>query len=145
MEKEDENGCDRSKEPAVGRNVKRFCRTECPGQTLRALQQDGREEPEDHNQALKQFHRFLIENGKPTQLGELGEVQVREFILHLQERRKWQDNPYVLNHKGRLAAISVQTYVRALRAFFNWLYKEGYTGDDFFFVIFLQILDRPIL
>jgi len=33
------------------------------------------------------------------------------------------------NPTGNLAAISVQTYVRGLRAFFNWLYREGYTEE----------------
>lgn len=83
-----------------------------------------------YNQTLKQFGRFLIEKKKSSRLAELGETEVREFIAYLQERRKWQDNPYVLNHKGKLAAISIQTYVRALRAFFNWLYKEGYTSEN---------------
>jgi len=32
--------------------------------------------------------------------------------------------------RGRLAAISIQTYIRALRAFFNWLYREGYTQEN---------------
>ncbi|MDI6815372.1 MAG: tyrosine-type recombinase/integrase [Dehalococcoidales bacterium] len=83
-----------------------------------------------YNQALRQFHRFLIKNGKSTRLGELSEAEVREYILSLQNTRKWQDNPYVLNHKGKLAGISIQTYIRALRAFFNWLYKEGYTEEN---------------
>ncbi len=83
-----------------------------------------------YNLALKQFHRFLLESEKPTRLDGLGEVEVREFILYLQERKRWQENPYILNHRGKLAAISIQTYIRALRAFFNWLYKEGYANEN---------------
>ncbi|MDI6815330.1 MAG: tyrosine-type recombinase/integrase, partial [Dehalococcoidales bacterium] len=59
-----------------------------------------------------------------------GDPEVREFILYLQERKRWQENPYVLNHQGKLQPISIQTYIRALRAFFNWLYKEGYTEEN---------------
>lgn len=83
-----------------------------------------------YNLSLKQFHRFLIESEKSTSLGDLAEPEVREFILYLQEKRRWQDNPYVPNHRGKLAAISIQTYIWALRAFFNWLYKEGYTSEN---------------
>ena len=83
-----------------------------------------------YNLALKLFHRFLVESERSTSLGELGDAEVREFILHLQERRRWQDNPYVRKHQGKLAAISIQTYIRALRAFFNWLYQEGYTSEN---------------
>ena len=81
-----------------------------------------------YNLALKQFQCFLIESERLTSLNGLGEAEVREFILYLQERR-WRNNPYV-NHRGKLQAISIQTYIRALRAFFNWLYKEGYTKEN---------------
>ena len=77
-----------------------------------------------YNQALRQFHHFLIESEKSTSLGDLGEVEVREFIFYLQERKRWQDNPFVVKNGGKLAAISIQTHIRALRAFFNWLYKR---------------------
>jgi len=82
-----------------------------------------------YNLALKLFHRFLVESERATRLGDLGDAEVREFILYL-ERRRWQDNPYVRKHRGKLAAISIQTYIRALRAFFNWLYQEGYTSEN---------------
>lgn len=41
-----------------------------------------------YNLALRQFHRFLIESEKSTMLGELGEAEVRQFILYLQERKR---------------------------------------------------------
>ena len=81
-----------------------------------------------YNLTLRQFHRFLFESEKPTRLGELGEPEVREFILHLQGVNRWRDNPYVSNNRGKLAAISIQTYIRALRAFFSWLHETGYTN-----------------
>jgi integrase/recombinase XerC/integrase/recombinase XerD len=82
-----------------------------------------------YNQALRLFHRFLIESEKSTTLSDLGEPEVREFILYLQERRRWSDNPYVVKNRGKLAAITIQTHIRALRGFFNWLYREGYTTE----------------
>ena len=39
-----------------------------------------------YNLSLKLFHRFLIESEKSTSLGDLGEPEVREFILYLQEK-----------------------------------------------------------
>jgi site-specific recombinase XerD len=83
-----------------------------------------------YNLALRQFQRFLVKSERSINLNGLGEAEVRGFILYLQERKRWQENPYVLNQQGKLAAISIQTYIRALRAFFNWLYKEGYTGEN---------------
>jgi integrase/recombinase XerC/integrase/recombinase XerD len=82
-----------------------------------------------YNLALKQFHCFLLESERVTQLGALGEPEIREFILYLQNRTRWHNNP---NVKGRrkLASTSIQTYIRALRAFFNWLYQQGYTPEN---------------
>ncbi len=79
---------------------------------------------------LRLFQRFLIESEKPTNLGELWEPEVREFILYLQDKKKWQDNPCMPTRQTGIAAITIQTYIRALRAFFNWLYEEGYTTEN---------------
>ena len=79
---------------------------------------------------LRQFHRFLQEADKSTRLGELDQMTVREFILYLQEKRKWADNPYLPATNAKLSAITIQDYVRVLRVFFNWLYKEGYTAEN---------------
>lgn len=83
-----------------------------------------------YNLSLKQFHRFLMESEQSTKLAELGEREVREFILYLQEKKRWQDNSHIPEQKERLAAISIQTYIRGLRAFFNWLYKQHYTSEN---------------
>ncbi len=83
-----------------------------------------------YNLALRQFHRFLVTAGIPTTLGSLSESDVRRFILFLQDKKRWQDNPYVPAQQDTLAAISIQTYIRAVRAFFNWLYMEGYTEEN---------------
>jgi len=83
-----------------------------------------------YNQTLKQFGQFLVESGKSTNLADIGEPEVRSYIIYLQGRRRWQDSPYVLVDRGTLSAISIQTHVRALRAFFSWLSREGYTESN---------------
>ncbi len=48
-----------------------------------------------YNLSLKQFRRFLMESEQSTKLAELDERHVREFILYLQEKKRWQDqSPY---------------------------------------------------
>lgn len=49
-----------------------------------------------YSMVLRQFHRFLLESEKSSRLGDLGEPEVREFILYLQEKNRWQDNPFIL-------------------------------------------------
>jgi site-specific recombinase XerD len=77
---------------------------------------------------LEIFHRFLLDGQKPTQLGDLDETRAREFILYLQEKDRWHRTPGIVR-RGKLKTISIQGYVRALRTFFNWLHKEGYTEE----------------
>jgi hypothetical protein len=89
-----------------------------------------------YNEAIGLLKRFLEENCKPTNIGNLGELEAREFIIYLQERSRWQDNPHVTNNRGKLAAITIQTHVRALRGFFNRLYRDcdiekGWTISSF--------------
>ena len=71
-----------------------------------------------YSQTLTMFFGWLAETGRPVTLGSIDEATVREFILWLQER-------HVHGHKMKVP--SVNNRVRALRAFFNWLYRKGYT------------------
>ena len=71
-----------------------------------------------YNQTLNTFLGWLIDTGRPTNLGSIDENTVREFILWFQER---------LVHGHKMKVPSVNNRVRALRASCNWLYRKGYT------------------
>ena len=83
-----------------------------------------------YSRVLTYFSEYLDKNNLPSTLGTLDLHTVREFILYLQTKRKWDGHPYVPSTGDNLAAISVQTYVRALKAFFSWLHREGYTEHN---------------
>ena len=83
-----------------------------------------------YSRVLTYFSKYLDKSNLPSTLGTLDSHTVREFILYLQTKRKWDGHPYVPSPAGNLAAISVQTYVRALKAFFSWLHREGYTEHN---------------
>ncbi len=71
-----------------------------------------------HRRSVECLISFLREQGKPTDLRSVGTDQVREFIV-------WQQSKTWRGHK--LSTFSINTRVRALRFFFHWLQKEGYT------------------
>lgn len=73
-----------------------------------------------YQQSLTTFLNWLIETGRPVTLGSISENVVREFILYFRERT-------INGHK--LTAQTVNNRVRALRAFFNWLYRKDYTDS----------------
>jgi len=83
-----------------------------------------------HNQVLNLFVRFLEERGHSRSLEVVSEREVREFILHLQEKKKYSDNPYFHEQDKKLSAYTVQNRVRSLKAFFAWLEDEGYTEEN---------------
>lgn len=83
-----------------------------------------------YSRVLTYFSDYLNKHNLSSNLENLDLLTVREFILYLQTRKKWEGHPYVPKPGGNLAAISVQTYVRALRAFFSWLYRERYTEEN---------------
>jgi site-specific recombinase XerD len=83
-----------------------------------------------YKRVLRFFSEWLEELGYSKELEDLNLGVVREFVLHLQTRRKWNRHPHIHSRDGQLAAISVQNYVRGLRAFFSWLHREGYTEEN---------------
>ena len=52
---------------------------------------------------------------------------VRQYILHLRNRNRFEGHPYTPEQDQLLSPRTVQCHVRALKAFATWLYTEGYT------------------
>ena len=73
-----------------------------------------------YNQALGLFLGWLREERIPASLDRLGEDEARAFILHLQDRA---------GVGGKQSSSTVNNRVRALRAFFAWLHRRGYTDE----------------
>ena len=71
-----------------------------------------------YNQALGLFQAWLESEGMSTCVDDLGEEEARLFILHLQQRP---------GLKGPASSHTVNNRVRAVRAFFAWLHRKGYT------------------
>lgn len=80
-----------------------------------------------YNHALGTFERFLESAGKSTALAQVGEPEVRAYIAHLQQRRKWEGSDYTPTSDDLITPGGIQNRIRALKAFFNWLHREGYT------------------
>ena len=71
-----------------------------------------------YKQALGLFQAWLESEGMSTCVDDLGEEEVRLFILHLQQRP---------GLKGPASSHTVNNRVRAIKSFFNWLYRKGHT------------------
>ena len=51
---------------------------------------------------------------------------LRRFIIALREKHKFSHHPYNKPQQVRLSAQSIETYCRAIRAFFGFLCREGF-------------------
>jgi integrase/recombinase XerC/integrase/recombinase XerD len=80
-----------------------------------------------YKQSLDLFERFLVRSGISRQIADIGEPEVRAFIAHLQNKVKWSENG---GPGPKLSAEGIQNRVRALKAFFAWLHREGYTESN---------------
>jgi integrase/recombinase XerC/integrase/recombinase XerD len=74
-----------------------------------------------YSDVLNLFLRWLESEGMSTQIGTVGEVEVRGFVLHLQERTV---------HGKPLSTHSIANRVRGLRGFFSWLAAKRYTEEN---------------
>jgi integrase/recombinase XerC/integrase/recombinase XerD len=75
-----------------------------------------------YTEILSLFHKYLKERQLPLTIGGMNILLLREYVLHLQQRGKTRAGQ---NIGGRLSPVTVACHVRALRAFFNWLYQEN--------------------
>jgi len=83
-----------------------------------------------YTDTLLTFEKFLINGGRSTSLGDISIGEAREFILYLQQKQRWDGNNGNHGKDDRLSPFTVQGFVRSLKAFYSWLYQEGYTEEN---------------
>jgi len=69
-----------------------------------------------YTDCLTKFARFLQNRGSPVNLADTGIEEAREFILYLQQKRKWDDSDTIRTRDENLSPYTIQGYVRSLRA-----------------------------
>ncbi|MCK4723550.1 MAG: tyrosine-type recombinase/integrase [Dehalococcoidia bacterium] len=55
---------------------------------------------------------------------------LRRFIIALQGKHKFSNHPYAKPQQAKLSPQSIETYARAIRAFFGFLYREGFAETN---------------
>jgi len=73
---------------------------------------------------ITRFRRFIDDGESPVDIRDIEKLHIRMFIKHLQTEAK-------VPHSGKpLSQSTVQGYVRALKAFFAWAYREEYISAN---------------
>jgi len=55
---------------------------------------------------------------------------LRRFIIALKDRQKFADHPFNKPQQTKISIQSIETYCRAIRAFFGFLYREGFIESN---------------
>jgi integrase/recombinase XerD len=74
--------------------------------------------------SVKYFADFL---GPDQQsMMEVSGNDLRRFIIALQGKQRLSHHPYAKPQTGKLSPQSIETYCRAIRAFFGYMHREGF-------------------
>ena len=74
---------------------------------------------------LKRFHSYLKSRHLPDSIENIDIKLLREYVLYLLKRNKYELHPYTPAKNELLSNTTVHGHVRTLRAFFSWLVREG--------------------
>jgi len=74
---------------------------------------------------LKSFRNYLKNRHLPDSLDNIDTKLLREYVLYLLKKTRYENHPYTPAKTELLSAATVHGHVRTLRAFFNWLVVEG--------------------
>lgn len=83
-----------------------------------------------HSSNLRLFKDFLAARGSSLAISDIGIQEAREYILYLQERKRYVGHPLTPTRDERLSPRTVRAHVESLKAFFSWLFAEGYTESN---------------
>jgi site-specific recombinase XerD len=79
---------------------------------------------------LKNLHNYLKNRHLPDSLDNIDTKLLREYILYLMKRTRYNGHPYTPEKTELLSSATIHGHVRTLRAFFNWLVVEGLAQDN---------------
>jgi len=79
---------------------------------------------------LRRFRNYLKSRHLPDSLDNIDTKLLREYILYLMKRNRYDGHPYTPVKIEPLSSATVHGHVRTLRAFFNWLLMEGLTQNN---------------
>lgn len=78
---------------------------------------------ENYNQAIGYFLDYMGE-GKTT--WDITLDKLNDYQLSMKNKHKYDGHPFRPETSKQISKVTLQTYIRQLRVYLLWLYKEGY-------------------
>jgi site-specific recombinase XerD len=95
--------------------------------------------------SLGYFVNYLGSIGIPDEAESVSPVLLRSYMVYLQQKPAFSSHPFSRPQPRLLSDQSVNGYLRALRAFFNWLTSEGFLQDSPFARLKLPRMKQRII
>ncbi len=76
------------------------------------------------------FKNFMVRSGLSTNVKSIGVSEIRSFILHLKEARRFEFHPLIKSHDRKLTGHTINCYLRSISAFWSWLLREGFIDSN---------------
>ena len=76
------------------------------------------------------FRNYLKIRHLPDSVTDADIKLLRDYVLYLLKKHKFENHPYTPEKTELLSASSVHGHVRTLRAFFSWLQREGFVVNN---------------
>lgn len=83
-----------------------------------------------YTEMLMAFLRYMKVELQCYDLSAFNIDTVRNYIIYLRNKPKFQGHPYTPQQNKPLSPRTVQCHTRAVKAFASWLYAEGYTDQN---------------
>jgi|BioPla2DNA2_1021312.scaffolds.fasta_scaffold13824_1 site-specific recombinase XerD len=77
---------------------------------------------------ITRFIAYLEEQDLPTDTSSISKEQIQKYILYLRNTKKWAKTAHIKSGEY-LVSKSIQTYIRALKAWAAWMESEGYVEE----------------
>ena len=77
---------------------------------------------------ITRFIAYLEEQGLDTDTSSISKEQIQKYILYLRNTKKWAKTAHIKSGEY-LVSKSIQTYIRALKAWAAWMESEGYVEE----------------
>jgi len=78
---------------------------------------------------ITRFISYIEEQDLNTDTSSITKEQIKKYILYLKNSKKWVKTEYIKSDDN-LTSKSVQTYIRALKAWMAWMEEEGYLNSS---------------
>ena len=79
---------------------------------------------------LRRLRNYVKSRHLPDTLDNIDTKLLREYVLYLMKRTRYDGHPFTPAKIELLSSATIHGHVRTLRAFFNWLVREGLAQNN---------------